>query len=466
MKLASKSSVMTLSALVLGAPAFATVPVESSVGFDKKPESKAYLEFVKYKQRVHSSSEGTELGEDTEVQAAFKYHPSDDSFFRLRFNTDPKKNPEENKTSKLELIMNHQLYDFEIQLDADWRLNDGGGMSFGPDTDSDYSFISYKPNDEWAITYYPFNFNGEVGNEFYTNDVTRIYYFEDLFDQIPASDPTADDDSDFEGIRVKTLPGLDVKYQPLKSLTLTFGYGSARYYYPNDENFQLDAQATADSWSAKNDTGFKVGVDFVTDDTTVIVKYVAHEEAKETGALLEAAGNIQVGQKFGRFALDLEAGYSKAGDNAYDIPYDASWFRNWNPPLNDRGIYVDDNLEPQDWLGKDDYAYGIKASYDVFGGLTPYVSYKTLGEHFVFWEEESVHRLRSADRTEGHGGLKMFGAGFKIKRGDYTIVPEYEYLVAQNKVFGNKSDLREDDNLVERNKKLSRFTVELIYSLD
>ena len=454
-----RASILVLSASTFAPHIAAKAPVEPSVGFTKKPSDKAaYLEFVKYEQIVHSSSKGFEVGEDTEVQAAFKWHPTDDSFFRVRFNTDPKKNPVENKTSKLELIMNHQLSDFEIQLDADLKFDDysRGASTFGPDTDSDYTFISYKPNNQWALTFYPFNFNGEVGNEFYTGDVTRIYYIEGTPEAIP-SEPVGD-----ESIRTKTLPGFDVKYIPMKDLTVTVGVGAARYLYPNGSDFNIETDLASESWQAKSDSGYKLGIDYAGENTTVEFKYVTHEESKETGALLQSAANLQLGHTFGRFTLDLEAAYSKAGEKAYDIAYDSGWFSNVNPW---RPVYKDDLGQSHAWLGKEDNAYFAKLSYELAGGWVPYVTYKKLGANFVFWEIDSVHRLRTANNADSHGGLTIYGAGLKIKRGAYTLTPEFEMLQSKNRVFENKSDIRENDSFVERNKKQSRFTMNLIYNL-
>ena len=455
----SQKSILSFCTLALSTQLIAKTPVEPSVGMPKRAnENPVYLEFAKYEQVVHSSNKGFEQGENTEVQAAIKYHSSDDTSFRFRFNTDPKKNSVENKTSKLEVIMNHQISDFEIQMDADLKFDEysRGASTYGPDTDSDYSFISYKPNESWAISFYPFNFNSEVGDEFYTGDVARIYYIEGTPESIP-SEPVAG-----ETIRTKTLPGFDVQYLYNENLTITLGAGAARYLYPNGESFDIETDLASESWQAKADKGYKVGIDYKDMSKSLSLKYVTHDETEETGALLESAVNLQLGYRLGKFTMNFEGAYSKAGKKAYDIAYDSGWFSNVNPW---RPVYKDDLDQPHSWLGKEDTAYFARLAYDLPGGVTPYATYKTLGKNFVFWEVDSVHRLRTADDSESHGGLTIAGLGLEIKRGGYTLTPEYEVLSAKNRVFENATDIRENDSFVERNDQQSRFTMSLIYNL-
>ena len=454
----SRFATLAFLSLIPGVLAGQDLPVEPKVGFANRVDDKsAYLEFIDYEQTLHSSTEGAVAGENTDFQAAFRFFVHDEGYFRVRFDTDPQKNPKENLTSKLELVMNHRLADFEIQGDLDLRFA-GSDDTIGPDVDSDNTFISYKPNDVLAITLYPFNFDGDLGRYFYMNDVNRMFYIEGTPDSIPQFLP---DNDDSVYMRNKTLPGVDVQYQVIPELLLTLGGGAARYLYPSDENFDIESTTTAESWEAKTNAGYKLGVDFTTEVTNIELKAVTQDNADETGALIKTAANLRVTQKIASFILGFEAAYSHAGDKAYELRDDGRWF-------SDRGdyapIYADENGDKENWLGKDGAGYLLKAAYN-FPKITPYIQAGLMTEHFIFTEEESAHKLRTSDSTKSHGGLKTYGFGADFKRGNYVITPEFEYFVAKNDVFFNQTDLRKSANLANRNNKESRVTVYLKYFL-
>ncbi len=438
---------------------------EESQELGSEESSEVFLERVSIEQRFHSSSKGFEAGERNKLEAAFQYQPSTDSFFRLRFDTDPKKNPKENKTSELELIMNHRVLDFEIQADlkTDLDAGDTGGISFGPDVNSEDSFIRYNIMDELSLTLYPFNFKKSMGEFFYMYNITQIFYIDGTPDVIPQVE-TAD-----VSLRNKSLPGFDVSFKPIENLAITVGVGAARYLYPSDPDFTLEIPGdqngvgiASDSWQSKTDTGLKLGVELETDIVNVSFEYLTHNNADETGSLMESAANLQVVKGLGIFELGMELAYSKAGENAYNVTDDFKWFAE---DTLFRPVYSDEYGVHQNWLGEVGFAYHFKLKYLANPSINPYIAYSLLGENFIFWDEESAHRLRTADRALSHGGLKIYGLGVDFLRGKYSIRPEFEYLAAKNEVFHNKTDLRSAENLTSRNKNQSRVTLYVTYEL-
>lgn len=420
-------------------------------------DKKAYLEYLNYEQRIYSSAEDFELGEQTVFGSAFKIHPNDDTFIRLRLEVDPKKNVYENKTSNVEVILNHSFGKVELQVDLDLRFDDHGrgATTLGPDIDSEYSFMAYRPWEDLRIVFYPYNFDGEVGRVFYTNDVTRIFYIEgtpDLISNLPIAG---------EAIRMKTLPGFEVQYSFATGWLGYAGLAVGRYIYPAQENFSIEENVTAARWRTKSDIGYKFGLSYRNQESSLRLEFVGHDQASETGSLLAAAGSAQLQHRLGPIGIYLESSYSEAGENAYNMNRRESWFAETTPF---RPVYADFYGERQDWLGKKDFAHYAKLSY-IFAEQAPFVSYKHVGKNFVYWEEESAHRLRTADRSLSHGGLDVFGFGWQIKAGNYTITPEFEYKIAANKVFGNRRDLREDRELEELSRRASTFTLYTTYAL-
>ncbi|MFW7379242.1 MAG: hypothetical protein ACOH5I_10575 [Oligoflexus sp.] len=453
----------TLSVLCLGASAslgFAAQEfdpdevLKRSVDLDKA----AYLEYLNYEQKVYSSAEDFELGEQTTFGTAFKIHPAEDMFMRLRLEIDPKRNVFENKTSDVELILNHSFDRLEVQADLNLSFddNDRGATSLGPDTDSDYSFIAYRPVDSLRLIFYPYNFDGAVGRVFYTHDVTHIYYIEgtpDFITNLPLRDTQ---------IRMKTLPGLEAQWKFLDSWESYVGIAAGRYIYPVDSGFDIQVNDAASRWRTKSDIGYKLGLVYRGAEQAFFrVEYVSHDQADETGSLLASAASVQFEKRFGPLGIYAETSYSVAGSKAYNLDRSTDWFAETTPF---RPVYSDFYGVKQDWLGKKDSAHYAKLSY-YFGNQAPYVSYKHVGSNFVYWEEESAHRLRTADRALSHGGLDVYGFGWQIKAGQYTFTPEFEYKIAANKVFGNRLDLREDRELEELNRRASTFTLYTTYAL-
>lgn len=447
--------------------AVCSTPLQAAQEFDtdrvlerhKKIDKNFYLEYLNYEQKVHNSGKDVELGEElTKFEAAFKIVPTDDTFVRLRYDIDAKKNPKSNRTSKLEVLLNHRWQNVEMQADMDLRMDDydRGATTFGPDTDSEYTFLAYQPNDTWRYVFYPYNFDGEVGRVFYTYDVTRIFYIDgtpDFISNLPVAD---------ERIKVKTLPGFEVQYFPSADWEVYAGVAAGRYLYPNRDDFVIEQNTAAERWEARRDVGYKAGFEYRGESTELQFEYVTHTETVETGALLETGASLQLRQDWSPFRLYFEASYSKAGENAYNLNSSFSWFEETTPF---RPIFTDISGNKQKWLGEKDFAYYTKLSYQWASNKFPYVSYKRVGDQFVYWEEESVHRLRTADLSESHGGLDVYGLGIDLQLGNFTLTPEFEYKIAANRVFGNKLDLREDRELEKLNERETALTLYATYSL-
>ena len=154
---------------------------------------RVYMEYFSYEEYVYSQSKKTELGDQVELDTALRYQYSDRTFARLRFETDPQENRLDNQTSKFELLTGHQYGPVFFQVDGEFQTNevDTGGMTFGFDLDSEGSLIAYEPFQSFRMTFYPFNFDGEVGKEYNTWDVTRLYFIEgtpSTINQTPAGD--------------------------------------------------------------------------------------------------------------------------------------------------------------------------------------------------------------------------------------------------------------------------------------
>jgi len=432
------------------------VALESSPGKEEAPIGSFFMDYLDYEQRIHSTSQNTEVGEKTKLDAAFKYRFNPNTSIRLRLDIDPYKYPEENKASKFEVRLFHSYKNFEIQGDFDINGDDNGrgATTFGPDDDSDDSFMTYKPFSFLKAIFYPYNFGGEIGNEYRTLDVTRVFYIEgtpSVINEIPQPD---------ERIRTKTIPGFELQIFPMENLLVYAGIGSTSFYYPASENFDIKNQTAANVWKIKEDRGYKAGLRFDDQSTKVVMEYVTHSNSALTGSLLESASSVQVQHKVAKFIVDLERTDTKAGSKPYRLAKDWKWFE------NDRGynpIFVDYYRNDQNWLGKAGSASMIKLGYD-FGELTPFVAYKTISENFIFRKRESAEKLRTVDETQSHGGMVAWKFGTEIKAGQFVVRPEVEHFQAENAVYGNRSDLQEFNiNNKSYGKKNTVFTLFTTY---
>ena len=424
-----------------------------------KSESKSqfYLDYFDYEDYVYSRGQKTQLGDKVELEMAAKYVYNKDTSARFRFQTRPEDNRENNKTDKFELSLAHSYETLNINLDLELLTNDGsnGGNTLGLDLDSDYTYLEWEPNQTFAFKFYPFNFDGEVGEEFNTWDITRIYYIE--------GSPTtvASTQAGSEKIAQKTIPGLELTLKPTSNTELYIGAGVATYIYPTNSNFDLVNNPTAARWERKEDFGYKLGGSIGMDDLYAKVEYVTHTEAKETGALLESGASIYaLGRIASNFILETELTWTKAGSNPWDTSRSSSWFAQTTPF---QPVYADYYSNKQDWIGKSDFAVALKAGFEMVD-LTPYALYRYQGKNFVFNEEESAHVLRTADDTKSHGGLHRVGLGSYVRYGNFVVNPEFEYRRSENPVFGNSTDVR-SDRILSSFKK-NDYVVQLFLSYD
>lgn len=437
-------------------PATTETPVATLDKSKPAPIGSFYMEYLDYEQRVHSTSENTELGEKTRLDAAFKYRFDEDTNIRLRLDIDPYKYPEENKSSRFEVRLYHKYKAFEVQADFDVNGDDNerGATTFGPDEDSDDSFLAYQPVSFFKGIFYPYNFGGEVGNEFRTLDVTRIYYIEgnpSVINEIPTAD---------EKLRTRTVPGFELQFFPFDRLMVYAGVGSVGFSYPGSDNFDIRNQTSAEYWKIKEDRAYKGGLRFTNESTKVVLEHVAHTNAKFTGSLLESASSLQVQQKFASFIVDLERTDTKAGSRPYQLNKDWTWFSNengYNP------VFVDSFRNEQNWIGKHGSASMVKFGYDL-GDLIPFVAFKKFDRNFIYRKLESAEKLRTNNGTDSHGGLQSLKLGTEIKAGKFVIRPEAEYFQAKNAVYSNRGEQREYNlNNQSYGKKNTVFTLFTTY---
>lgn len=431
--------------IALGQPLWAAVdkdPVTESKDIPlTENQGHFFIEFLNYQDYVYSQSKKTELGDKVELDLALRYQYDANTFGRIRFETDPAENRFNNKTSKFEFLFGHQLSDWYFQFDADLLTDDGdsGGTSVGFDLDSELTQVAWSLNPYTKFIFYPFNFNGEVGHDFNTWDVTRIYFVDgspSTINNTPALD---------EKIVAKTIPGFELQYRDksaeVESMAYV-GFGAATFLYPANSDFDVDTVPTADRWVREEDFGYKVGALYRTPQHRYELAYVAHTEPEKTGALLEAAGSFYTIHLLAPFVIEAEVTYSKAGNNAYRLQRNGEWFEEVTPGR----VYADIGGERQDWLGEQDFAASLRLGYQI-ENTTPYLSYKYQGKHFIYRERESAHLLRTADETQSHGGLHRVGFGAYFIRDNFAINPEFEYFVAENPVFTNSTDVRQDRQL-------------------
>ncbi len=425
-------------------------------------ESKSFfIDSFEYEDRVYSRSKKTELGDQTEIEVSAKYIYQPGTFARLRFETSPEENRENNETSKFEIQLGHkyQSVDFNVDLELQTNKSTNGGSALGLDLDSEYTNIKWQINSMFSFTFFPFNFDGEVGKEFNTWDVTRIKTID--------GSPTTVSNSPVgsEKIVEKTIPGfvLGITPEAVKGLGLYAGFGVASYFYPTNPSFDLLTNTTATSWERKEDHGYKFGVDLERENLNLKLEYVGHDRSEETGSLLEYAASAYLIAKMSGFVFDAEVTMSKAGQRPWFTPRGTTWFETTSPFRKIYKDYFGNNV--QDWIGKTDFATGLRLGYQI-GDFTPYFLFRYQGENFIFIENESAHLLRTADETKSHGGLSRIGTGAYLSYGNWVVNPELEVRNASNPVFGNAADVRSNRLLSTYRKTDYLLTFTVSYDID
>lgn len=402
---------------------------------------------VEFRQTVYSSSKSMELGRKSKIDAEVRQHLSKDGFVSLGFDTDPEKNAVEHKTSKVEFGLGHSYEDVQVELDLEINMNDGGGISIGPDQDSPDSFLSLKA-DQFEISLHPYNFEERVGDELLMDYVGRLFYLDGKPSLINNSPVRR------ESIAMKTIPGINVHYRS-DSLHVYAGIGAQSYLYPSSDEFQLEDQTRSERWESRVNQGLRVGAEWSQENHRLIFEYASHDQSAETGAKLEWASSLQYEWKADTFYLFSEIAQQRAGSAAYNLTRDGRWFDDTNPF---KPVYADVYGNRQDWLGDRGHAGYLQLGVPM-ADMTPYISFKYLSRHFIFLDPDSAERLRTFDESKSHGGLSILGIGVTLDRGPYSIRPEFELKKANNKVFGNRQDLREDRFLEELGENESKLTL-------
>lgn len=399
-----------------------------------------FIEYLQYRDHLYTLSRKTEVGDQMRLDAALRYEFDKDSFGRLRFATDPNRNQYDNKTSRFEFLLGRRINTWLFQFDAELNTNDkeSGGTSLGLKTDSRLTYATWKPTTKSRLTFYPFNFDGQVGRVFNIRDVTEIHYIKGTPDTISSVQ------NNDEFIASKTIPGIEFAWafdQSFQKFIYT-GFGATSYLYPHSADFNIrdENNLGADRWQRRETLAVKAGIYWRSPNHRFEAKYVTHTESGETGSLLDSGAFFYSINNFGSIRIENELTYSKAGTQPYRLTRSGQWFEDIATFLP---VYSDRLNRPQDWINRSGFGYSVRTGLNQ-KHLIPYLSYKYQSKHFIYRERESAHILRTYDESESHGGLHRIGFGTYYNIGDFVINPEFEWMIAQNRVFNNASDIRQD----------------------
>lgn len=412
------------------------VEIENNIPKDRS----FFIETLYYKDYIYSKGRKTQLGDATQISSSLRYQYSKNTWFRTRFQTFPEDNRFNNKTHKFEVLANHSYGNVDFQLDlevnTDEKDSDGkttGGTTIGLDLTSVFSVIHWQLNEKLKLSFYPFNFDGEVGVQFNTSDVTKIYFIDGGQASFIGSDPGK------TRVAKKTIPGLQLTFGDSHFFTY-IGAGAATYLYPTNPSFDLQYNTTAIRWERKQDIGYKFGATYLTKETRISFAAVGHTQSEETGSLLSKAASLYALHKNKNgFIIEGELVGATAGKNAWHLNRSGTWFEQTTFPTF-QPIYKDYNGKRQNWLGKTDFATGLRVGYEFNDKWIPYVAYRYQGKNFVFNNILSANKLRNADESKSHGGLQRIAAGSFMNYGKFVVNPEVEYRRAENAVFTNASD--------------------------
>jgi len=406
-------------------------------------DKKLSLELFSYEEYIYSKSRKAEIGDQIELTSRFRYQITDEAWMSLGFRTDPSSDRFDNKTSDFELRSGYNFGSLIAQVDLSLNTNDpDGGISIGFDLDSENTFLRYLINDKFQFTFFPLNFDGEVGVEFKSGEVTRIYYVDGTPNNITLN-PDPNDPA--ERIASKTIPGFELRYADVEDSknikALYVGLGAATYEYPNDPSFDITQTSTGNTWARRETFGYKVGGIYRTPRAFTSLQFVGHSEDRETGALLSNAASVySLFDVANKFISEIEVTATEGGSQPYRVSRSNQWFDTSNPILaqTSQRVYKDNDGNLQNWVGKWGGAaslkFGIKQK-----GYTPYFSYKFQDENFVFSSRTSAHNLRTNNLAESHGGLHRIGLGAYFYNNNFIINPRFEFLKASNNVFADQA---------------------------
>lgn len=459
---------LTLSLSTAKAADTVTIQSMKRVEINKeKPElKKFFIETFYYEDFIYSQGKKTELGDQVEVSASLRYQYSDDTYFRTRFETFPEDNRFNNKTSRFELLAGHKYgaVDFTMDLEINTNESANGGTTLGLDLDSEFTVLDWQVAEKLNVAFYPFNFDGEVGVEFNTWDVTRIYFIEGA----PTTVLPAQGNNN---VVQKTIPGLVFTLGD-KRLNAYAGAGLATYLYSTNPNFDLQNNQTATRWERRTTLGYKFGLNLREENTRLWLGAAGHTKAEETGSLIEKAASAYVIHRTSPgLILEAEVVGTKAGKRPWRLARNSTWFEQTTTP-GFYPIYSDYNGNLQDWLGKTDFATSLRLGYEVKDDVIPYGALRYQGKHFIFRNEESANLLRTSDESASHGGIIRGAVGTFLHYGNFVVNPEFEYRKAKNPVFTNAADAfftnnNQSQRLLARFSKTDYlFRIFLTYSFD
>ncbi len=460
------------------------LPISGSTkAYFAKPEPKksklkpTHIEYMRYEENVFGQSRLSEIGDALEFDLAVRKDFSENTFLRLGVEVDPQENnltkTGESRAQRFDIFMHHRVGNFTLQ--AEFELDtikntssssnssrsglDVGGINLGFDDDSEGSFISYDAfNRKVRFSFFPFNFDSEVGDEFNSWDVARMYFIEGAPSTIEGPP------SESESIENKTIPGVSIRWRPNPELSMTIGGGVASYLFPTNPNFNITGGSTSNSWERRQNVGAKANITYSTPLWRAQAEYAWHNNDLETGSLLKAAGSLTGALLLGNTILSTEVAMSQAGRRAYKLARGSRWFQD---VANFYPIYTSQFTgRRHSWLGKTDFAYMLKAGYRVNDNFVPYAFYKFQGKDFIFREEESAHRLRSFDDDLSHGGLHRIGLGAQFEISDFIVRPNIEYRQAANAVFNKSAGIQDDQLNSDFRKTDYLFSLVVIYQLE
>ncbi len=433
------------------APELTNVPISNVLEQSpvKTEKEKVMVELFSFEDFLYTGSRKTELGDQLQLVSRFRYQITDEAWTSLGFRTDPDEDRFDNKTSDFEFRTGYTYENLVAQADFSFNTNDpDGGISFGFDLDSENTFLRYRfEGTDFQLTFFPFNFDGNVGVIFETNDVTRIYYINGTPTSLPF-DPNLSATGPLT-IAQKTIPGFEFRYNSVrdsKNITSFYvGVGGTSYEYPNDPNFSILSSTASADWARKEALGYKFGFLLRSPSSFNSFQYVGQTNSDETGALLESAGSFYSLTRLSSLIYELEISASQGGE----LP----WRLDRNGNLGDTSLFSAfaatnrtyahlNTSDLQEWVGEWGYAGSLKLGL-ANEKYRPYISYRYLNENFVYSSRISAHNLRTNDLSQSHGGIHAPGIGAFVYSGNFIINPRFEYLLAQNDVFTKSNQLSE-----------------------
>lgn len=461
------------------APQLTNIPVSNVL--DQSPvktDEKFSLELFSYEDFVYTGSRKTELGDQLELFSRFRYQITDSAWASLGFVTDPDRDRFDNKTSDFELRTGYIYGDLVAQADFTFNTNEddgaGGGMSFGFDLDSENTFLRYGFSPNWQLTFFPFNFDGEVGVVFNTGDVTRIYYIQGAPASIPPtqSDAIVGFPSGFQ-IAQKTIPGFVLRYSKFHGkndfYSSYLGLGAASYEFPTNGDFDIrnTTTSTTNTWAREEAIGYKFGFLRRKPNSFRSFQFIGQTSDDETGVLLKSAASIYSLERFNSFITELEITASEGGSLPWRIARDGTFGASDLQTTNvaTRRVFADRAGELQNWTGEWGYGASLRVGL-ADDSYRPYLSYRYLDENFVYRSRISAHNLRTQNLEESHGGLHGMGFGYFIYKGNFIINPRFEYLIAENDVFTDSNELRQDPSTQTRTDNDFSFFINVSYFFD